>query len=105
MLTELKKIGYSDIVVYTGFTYDELNNKGQLERNTLKLIDVLIDGLYLDELNDNRSIRGSSNQKIYVLNPDVKQRYENVENWERKTQIVMNGAKIQAIGLPLRTMI
>ncbi len=55
----------------------------------------------MDELNDDKSIRGSSNQRIYILNPEMSKRYENVENWERKTQIVMNGTQIQAIGIPL----
>lgn len=103
LLYELRKLGFSDILVYTGFSYSELRELGQKERDTLRLIDVLIDGLYVDELNDNKSIRGSSNQGIHILNPELSKRYEKVENWERKTQIVMNGTQIQAIGIPLKS--
>ena len=66
----------------------------------LNEIGVLVDGLYLDLLNDNKSFRGSSNQNIHILKDSLKERYQDAKNWERKTQILVNKNQIQAIGIP-----
>ncbi len=39
-------------------------------------ISVLIDGEYIEELNDNSLLRGSSNQNIIILDEKKKDRYE-----------------------------
>lgn len=58
---------------YTGFTFEELKRDGSYPRcevtdELLSLLDVLIDGRYIDELKD-MSLRfcGSSNQRIISL--------------------------------------
>lgn len=101
LVKELKDYGIKDILVYSGYTIEEIQAKGQLEREILKEIGVLVDGRYIDSLNDNKSFRGSSNQAIHVLNAELTGRYAGAENWERKTQIVINQNQIQAIGLPI----
>ena len=35
----------------------------------LTLVDVLIDGQYIEQLNDNKGWRGSSNQVVHFLSP------------------------------------
>ena len=102
LVAEIQRIGYKDILVYTGYKFEDLLNKGEDEKFILDNIAVLIDGPYIDELNDNKSIRGSSNQRILVLNPEFKKRYANADSWKRETQIITNNNNIQAIGLPLR---
>ena len=99
---KLKEMGYSDILVYSGYTLAELKRQGDTVNQILVNIGVLVDGRYVDELNDNKSFRGSSNQKIIVLNKSLEQRYIGANNWDRKTQIVMNDNNIQAIGLPVK---
>ena len=59
-----------DIIVYTGY------NKEDLDPNMLANISVLIDGEYIEELNDNSLLRGSSNQNIIILDEKKKDRYE-----------------------------
>ena len=55
-----------NIWCYTGYTYEELVDFG-LEKQ-LKLIDVLVDGKYIKELNTNdHKFRGSGNQRILKL--------------------------------------
>lgn len=71
--SELSKIS-DDILVYTGYTLDELRGK------KMKNISVLIDGRYIEELNDNHLLRGSSNQTIYILNEKLRKKYENYFN-------------------------
>lgn len=56
------------LVLYTGFTLEELRTQGHPERLALlDCVDVLIDGRYQAEFNDNRGLRGSSNQRIHCL--------------------------------------
>lgn len=100
LVSRLRELGYEDILVYSGYTYEELI-KDEVSKSVLDLIAVLIDGKYVDSLNDNRTIRGSSNQRILVLNSQMNNRYSDVNSWERKTQIVMNNNDIHAIGIPL----
>lgn len=71
--SELSKIS-DDILVYTGYTLDELKGK------KLKNISILIDGRYIEELNDNSLLRGSSNQIIHIINEKFREKYESYFN-------------------------
>lgn len=59
-----------DILVYTGYTLEELNGK------SLDKVSVLIDGAYIEERNNGCLLRGSDNQKIHILNEHLKEKYE-----------------------------
>ena len=61
------------VILFTGFTYDEIVQSSK--KTILPFIDVLIDGTYKKELNDNNGLRGSSNQIIHLLTD----RYENIK--------------------------
>lgn len=67
----------NDILVYTGYTYDELlgMRDSHIEK-CLSYIDVLIDGRYEESLNDGFPLRGSSNQKVIYLSHKLKSEYE-----------------------------
>lgn len=55
---------------YTGYTYQRVVENGWFEH--LKLIDTLIDGLFVKELNDYEvKFRGSSNQRILYLTEGI----------------------------------
>jgi anaerobic ribonucleoside-triphosphate reductase activating protein len=52
-----------DIWCYTGFTFESLIQEDQ--RELLELIDVLVDGPYIEKLRDpDLRFRGSSNQRL-----------------------------------------
>ena len=63
-----------NIWCFTGFTYDMLKTDGSHPRcevtdEMLSLIDVLVDGKYVDELKDlTLQFRGSSNQRLIDMN-------------------------------------
>jgi len=66
-----------DIWCYTGFTYEELSgdSRGNCEvtEELLSLIDVLVDGRYIDELrNISLKFRGSENQRLIDLKETIK---------------------------------
>lgn len=92
----------SDILVYTGYTWEELQRKLSVEEiNIVKEnIAVLIDGRYKDELNDSKSsLRGSTNQKIHYFDEMVKERYEEYLNRGRSIQNVIYGEHILSVGI------
>lgn len=61
-----------DILIYTGYTIEELRLQENEAINTvLNTCAALIDGSYIKELNDNRGLRGSSNQKCLILNTKI----------------------------------
>ena len=78
-----------DVLVFTGYRYDELLVNHET-RELLSRIDVLVDGEYVDEWNDNKSVlRGSTNQHIRFLNGNVRPEYE---------KYLAEGRKIQNFG-------
>lgn len=52
-------------IVYSGFKIERL--KWHAATLLLNEIDVLIDGLYVEKLNDNKGLRGSVNQKSHFI--------------------------------------
>lgn len=68
MLKSRRDIG---VLLYTGFRYEEI-----VEKELLKRCDVLIDGEYMESLDDGKSLRGSSNQRIFYLTDRYKRRLD-----------------------------
>lgn len=67
----------NDILVYTGFTYEELLARHDEATDAcLSRIGVLIDGRYQRELNNGVRLRGSSNQRIIYFNKSLAPLYE-----------------------------
>lgn len=63
------KLPQKSIWIYTGYEWEQIKNIQCIEH-----IDVLIDGKYIDELNDETIMwRGSSNQKIIDVQKSIEQ--------------------------------
>lgn len=87
-----------DVVVFSGFKLRELN---WLEaKDLLKLIDVLIDGKYIENLSINIGLRGSSNQQVIFLTDKLKQHKQYFEERERSIEIHVYNQHQKIIGLP-----
>jgi anaerobic ribonucleoside-triphosphate reductase activating protein len=70
-----------DILVYSGYTKEELLNENNPSINyILESTAVFIDGKYEQELNLGHPLKGSENQVIYYKNPQYKERYEEYIN-------------------------
>lgn len=100
LIQSIKMIRDVGVIVYSGFTLEELQ---QDEKMSLLLpeIDVLIDGRYIKELDDNRPYVGSSNQIIHYLSP----RYTNAGKEyysasKRRAEIKLTGTQAILIGVP-----
>ncbi len=88
VLLPLLKHFAEDILVYTGYEYEQLLSFGEpIYYDCLKYISVLIDGKYIDELNDGSLLRGSSNQRILFLDETIKDKYTNYFTSSRVNEI------------------
>ena len=94
----------TDILIFTGYKYDELLGREDA-KELLSRIDVLIDGEYIEELNDNRStLRGSMNQHIFYLNEDIRPEYEEYLAEGRKIQNFIYDYKTVSVGIHNRSL-
>lgn len=99
ILQQLKKDGFEDILVYTGYEYDELKNK---HNDILEYIDVLIAGRFIEGLESEYIWKGSENQEMYILNDKLKDIYEEYKKQKknRELQIVEKNNDIYILGIP-----
>ena len=93
------------VIVYTGFTYEELREIARHDEGTaafLGCIDLLVDGPYVQELNDNVAYRGSSNQRLIALTEryrdDLRTYYEAAT--AREVEIRVSGSRVMLVGVP-----
>lgn len=100
MIQKIKEQRDIGVVVYSGFTLDELKQDEEMSL-LLPEVDILIDGRYIKELDDNRAYVGSSNQIIHYLSP----RYTNIGKEyysasKRRAEIKLTGTQAILIGVP-----
>jgi len=91
-----------DVLIYTGFTYSQIENMlSMTELNTIKrYISVLIDGPYIDTLNDNHCVlRGSSNQNIIFFDKTKQERYNEYIKNGRTIQNVFYNERMISVGI------
>lgn len=88
-----------DILIYTGYTLNELAARHD-ERiaRAISLCSAIVDGPYIDELNDGIGLRGSSNQRLHVFRHH--ERYQGLDRCDRAVQTVLYGRKLLTIGIP-----
>lgn len=88
-----------DIIIFTGFTYEELRSACDDDIDAdLTLCAVLVDGPYIEELNDGKGLRGSSNQRCLIFKNPV--HYFGIEFEPRELQSVRYGKNFLTIGIP-----
>lgn len=100
------RCAYDDILVYTGFTLEELPQViGADTWETLKsLIDVLIDGPYVDELNvPDCALRGSTNQRVIYLSDRPHDDYDQYLQQPVSFKTMSRTARLSPLVLPTVT--
>ena len=63
----VKSDGRLGVIMFTGYRLEALGEEAR--REVLPWLDVLVDGPYVEALDEGRDLRGSSNQKIHFLTP------------------------------------
>lgn len=104
-LLELVRTQFEDILVYTGYTLAELQRgeAGDAAKTALTLIDVLIDGRYIQS--ENRPdcvLRGSANQVIHYLSPEAQPRYAAYLLEPRRMEVFSHQDTMIIAGIPDR---
>lgn len=88
-----------DILIYSGYNFDELRNDPE-KKALIDKVDVIIDGEYIDELNDNMvPLRGSVNQNIIYVNKETEERYTEYMSAGRRIQNVFFGNNLISVGI------
>ena len=64
------------------------------------MIDILIDGEYVDELNDGVALRGSSNQTVHFLSDRYKGFEEMYTLKKRDAEILVSDRDLFFVGIP-----
>jgi len=100
LIREIREQRDIGVIIYSGFTLEELKQDDE-KASLLPEIDVLIDGRYIKELDDNRAYVGSSNQIIHYLSS----RYINIGKDyyaanKRRAEIKLTETQAILIGVP-----
>jgi anaerobic ribonucleoside-triphosphate reductase activating protein len=103
-LRELRACSDLSVLCYTGRTLEQLRRgtHRNLQEHALEYVDILIDGLYVQSLNDGTVWRGSSNQRVHFLTP----RYRHLAEWveesrNRRVEVrVLADDVIEITGIP-----
>ncbi|MDL5052651.1 4Fe-4S single cluster domain-containing protein [Oscillatoria laete-virens NRMC-F 0139] len=103
LFATLRQESNLSIICYTGFKLEQLQAKNDSEINTmLSYIDVLIDGLYIQEQNDNKGWRGSANQVVHFLTTrHLKENYLFTQR-KRDIEIYLRNDNALMVGVPPR---
>ena len=91
-----------DIIVYTGYTYAQLEKTWRTDELEIlrRNVSVLIDGPYIDALNDDKvMLRGSTNQKLIFFDQTLIPVYEEYFSKGRTIQNVYMGDQLISVGI------
>ncbi|RUM58323.1 MAG: radical SAM protein [Persephonella sp.] len=99
LLKKLKLNGFKDILVYTGYEYEEIKDR---YKDILKYIDVLISGRFVEGLETEYIWKGSDNQKMYIFNKKLEKIYNEYRKKKKNKhlQIVEKNSDIYILGIP-----
>lgn len=93
-----------DIIIYSGYKLEELQARDdEAIQAVLALSDLLIDGEYVEELNNNSLYRGSDNQRVHFLSSRYLPWRERIlKSKNRDIEFVQGKDGLFMIGLPPR---
>lgn len=100
LVNQIKSKRDLGVIVYTGMLYAEIKDMPLAQR-----CDLIVDGEYIEELNDDMSLRGSSNQEIICLTD----RYAAIADIYygqpgRKVEFVISDNQISMVGIPTKSV-
>lgn len=67
MIRKIKEMSNLDVMLFSGYELEELKRMYPDCMDLLKLVDIFVDGEYIEERNNNSIYRGSDNQHIYFF--------------------------------------
>lgn len=102
LLKTVKSKSNLGVIIYTGYYIDELKRMNNPKINEILggLADIIIDGPYIDELNDGKSLRGSSNQKVNFITDRYLKYKDMYEADNRNAELYVNEKDLFFVGIP-----
>lgn len=102
LLSRLRRASDLGVIVYTGFTLEQLRvmEDPWVPKVLDGLVDLLIDGEYVEELNDGKSLKGSSNQRLHFLTDRYLPCRELYEGTERNAEVILKENELFFVGIP-----
>lgn len=86
------------VILYTGYKLEELEGQ-EAAQKLLSHVDLLIDGPYVRELDDGKSLRGSSNQRVILLTERYRDALSLYGSPERSAEVRIRGNELHMIGV------
>lgn len=90
------------VIIYTGYTLEQLRMMKNLHIDAIldNYVDMLIDGEYIEQLNDGMSLKGSANQRVIHITDRYRNRQELYERQTRNVEVVLSAGEAFLIGIP-----
>lgn len=90
------------LICFSGFKLERLRSRPPSPGvdDLLAEIDVLIDGPYVAALNDNRGLRGSSNQRVHYLTDRLQHSDYDFEGKARQAEVHVHADSVTMVGVP-----
>jgi anaerobic ribonucleoside-triphosphate reductase activating protein len=88
------------LMAYSGWTIEELKEKGGSFRQLLELCDILIDGQYIRALAAPLPWRGSTNQDVHFITSKYRYLRPTINNYNRDFEIMIMGNHLVITGDP-----
>ena len=90
------------VIIYTGYTLKQLRKmkNADVEGILSDCTDLLIDGEYIDSLNDGASLKGSSNQELHFLTDRYKPYASMYASHKRDIEIFSSKDSLLLVGVP-----
>lgn len=100
LITAVKKRRDVGVIIYTGYLYEQLSEL-PYGKELVGLCDLIVDGPYIQELDDGKALRGSSNQRVIPVTDRYKDYLSLYGQGDRMVQTdSKNKLEIKNIGLP-----
>lgn len=90
------------VIIYTGYTLSELQSLQNTSINEILTgyVDILIDGEYVDELNDGMALKGSSNQNVHFLTARYLSYAQIYKTTSRSAEVIASNQDLFFVGIP-----
>ena len=107
LLKAIKAKSDLGVIIYTGYYLDELKdmNLTEVDEIITSLADLIVDGPYIEALNDNKSMRGSANQNFHFITSRYQEQADTFGVLGRKVAIQVRENKVDLVGIPGKSVL
>ena len=102
LLKELRENTKLGVIIYTGYTFEELQKMNDFDINEILdgLCDLIIDGEYVEKLNDGKRFKGSSNQRLIFVTDRYRDYRYLYEEDNRSVEVIVKSGEMYMYGIP-----